>query len=313
MAASAPSPFCCDDTRCNHRDGLENLLEANRTWAAEMRAKDPEFFNRLMGQQNPEFLWIGCSDSRVPANQILGLAPGEIFVQRNVGNQAMHTDMNLMSCLEYAVNVLKVKTVILCGHYGCGAVRAALELPHATPGLVNCWISDIRECRNQAGAELRGLDPEQALARLCELNVLRQVFHVATSPVVASAWARGQELHLYGVIYDLGDGHLRKLAGPISGDECYEHNLDEFVAAGLQVTRCPTTQQLVVSVSDDASADEERNAGSGGSGAPLVRSPSEILQRVNNINLAESIAQHKQWASTDVTTSPKLVVTATAP
>eukprot|EP00775_Hariotina_reticulata_P003943 gene3943-4197_t len=202
-----------------HGDGLRKLLQANRDWASDMRQRDPDFFNRLVNQQSPEYLWIGCSDSRVPANQILGLQPGEVFVQRNVGNQAMHTDMNLMSCLEYAVKSLKVKTIILCGHYNCGAVKAALQLPHTTPSLVNCWISDIRDCRNQAEQELQQLDAEQQLARLCELNVLRQCFKVATSPIVASAWGEGQELHLYGLIYNLADGHLKKLAGPISSDD----------------------------------------------------------------------------------------------
>ncbi|KAI8470378.1 MAG: carbonic anhydrase [Monoraphidium minutum] len=189
-----------------------------RDWADAMTASDPKFFERLTHQQAPEFLWIGCSDSRVPANQILGMAPGEIFVQRNVGNQAMHTDMNVMSCLEFAVRSLKVKTVIVCGHYNCGAVRAALELPSRTPGLVNCWISDIREARNQASAELGQLGSEAAVARLCELNVLRQAFHVCTSPVVQAAWAEGQELHVWGCIYDVADGVMRRLAGPINGD-----------------------------------------------------------------------------------------------
>ncbi|KAF6266235.1 carbonic anhydrase [Scenedesmus sp. NREL 46B-D3] len=309
-----------------------------------MREADPEFFNRLVNQQRPEYLWIGCSDSRVPANQILGMAPGEIFVQRNVGNQAMHTDLNLMACLEYAVKSLKVKTIILCGHYNCGAVKAALQLPHTTPGLVNCWISDIRECRNQAEAELRGLQPEQQLARLCELNVLRQVFHVATSPVVAGAWAEGQEVHVYGAIYDLADGHLRKLAGPINGDDKYNRSLEGFVMDGLRVTQCPGTQLMRVSSAHDTSshavlaAASARSAGTmrgvggtvgamavecgttipaspcalrktgssssreeAGSAASdecplgIASSPSELATSINNINLAESIAKHKQW------------------
>lgn len=309
-AANANGAGCLNKTSqaggCKHNDGLTHLLQANRQWAAEMRASDPDFFNRLVSQQNPEYLWIGCSDSRVPANQILGLAPGEIFVQRNVGNQAMHTDMNLMSCLEYAVKSLKVKTIILCGHYNCGAVKAALQLPHTTPGLVNCWISDIRECRNQAEKELRGLDAEQQLARLCELNVLRQVFHVATSPVVAGAWAEGQELHLYGVIYDLADGHLRKLAGPISGDEGYEHSLEGFVMEGLQVTRCPQTSMLRVNnttstdTEQDPLAQYEPNMVAADGDMlyplPLLSTPSELVSSINNINLRESIAKHKQWA-----------------
>eukprot|EP00882_Tetradesmus_deserticola_P017543 GHRQ01018794.1.p1 GENE.GHRQ01018794.1~~GHRQ01018794.1.p1 ORF type:complete len:296 (+),score=68.33 GHRQ01018794.1:120-890(+) len=174
---SMASARCCDNQESLHRHSFDGLLAANREWAAAVRAADPEFFNRLVNQQHPEYLWIGCSDSRVPANQILGLAPGEIFVQRNVGNQAMHTDLNLMACLEYAVKSLKVKTVILCGHYNCGAVKAALQLPHTTPSLVNCWISDIRECRNRAEDELRGLGPEQQLARWAAAAAKRMQLH----------------------------------------------------------------------------------------------------------------------------------------
>eukprot|EP00879_Flechtneria_rotunda_P033498 GHRR01037110.1.p1 GENE.GHRR01037110.1~~GHRR01037110.1.p1 ORF type:complete len:273 (+),score=102.38 GHRR01037110.1:180-998(+) len=205
--------------------------------------------------------------------------------------------------------LLQVKTIILCGHYNCGAVKAALQLPHTTPGLVNCWISDIRECRNQAEAELRGLDPEQQLARLCELNVLRQVLHVATSPVVAAAWAEGQELHLYGLIYDLADGHLRKLAGPISADESYSHNVDSFVMQGLRVIRCPTTQLLCMSNTGSTTTAASMAAAPavscadpvGGEMAfPLLPSPSEVVSRINNMNLAESIAKYKQWGTVKI-------------
>ncbi|KAF8057869.1 can [Scenedesmus sp. PABB004] len=324
MASCPPACGACCDHPDRHADGLAGLLAANRSWAASMRAADAEYFTRLAAQQSPEYLWIGCSDSRVPANQILDMSPGEIFVQRNVGNQAMHTDMNLMSCLEYAVKALKVKTIILCGHYNCGAVKAALQLPHATPGLVNCWISDIRECRNQAEDELRGLDPEQQLARLCELNVLRQLFHVATSPVVAGAWGEGQELHLYGTIYDVSDGHLRKLAGPISSDNGYDHSLEGFVSGGLTVTRCPATNRLRVSTTEEPSDGASPPASNGGgcrafassggasdgsaaaeAGDASLRSSSgvllpllsgDLMSSINNINLAESLAKHKHWA-----------------
>eukprot|EP00877_Chromochloris_zofingiensis_P006573 jgi/Chrzof1/2169/Cz11g04240.t1 len=208
---------------------MEKMLQANRAWADKVRAEDPGFFDGLANQQSPEFLWIGCSDSRVPANQIFDMAPGTIFVQRNVGNQAMHTDMNVMSCLEYAVKALKVKHVIVCGHYGCGAVKAALQLPTKTPGLVNCWISDIRECRNKHETELKGLNTNEQVSRLCELNVMRQVFNVCTSPVVASAWDEGQELNVFGIIYDVKDGIVRRVVGPISGDTEYSHDLEGFV------------------------------------------------------------------------------------
>ncbi|KAG2438275.1 hypothetical protein HYH02_010973 [Chlamydomonas schloesseri] len=215
------------------RDHFSKLLQNNREWCKARLAADPKFFERLCTQQNPEYLWIGCSDSRVPANQILGLQPGEVFVQRNVGNQATHTDLNCMSCLEYSVKELQVKNVIVCGHYGCGAVKAALKLPSKTTNLVNCWISDIRECRNQHRAELMGLEGLEAqVDRLCELNVLRQTFHVATSPVVQAAWDRGQELHLYGVVYSLKDGQIKKLVGPISGNGDFECDQADFESHG---------------------------------------------------------------------------------
>lgn len=196
---------------------MVQLLVNNRAWSDKTRKDDPSFFERLSQQQSPKYLWVGCSDSRVPANQILGLPPGEVFVHRNVGNQAMHTDMNLMSCLEYAVKELKVRIIIVCGHYGCGAVKAALRLPGKHEALVNCWISDIRECRNQHASELRGMESQVQFDRLCELNVLRQVFHVCTSPVVSSAWAQGQQVSVYGAVYSLDDGLMRLLVGPIRG------------------------------------------------------------------------------------------------
>ncbi|KAG1670190.1 hypothetical protein FOA52_014966 [Chlamydomonas sp. UWO 241] len=221
-------------------DHLEKLMENNRQWAAERLAIDPNYFARLCAQQSPEYLWIGCADSRVPANVIMGLASGELFTQRNVGNQATHTDMNVMSCLEYAVTELKVKVIIVCGHYGCGAVKAALSLPSKTTGLVNCWISDIRECRNQHHNELKALgSQEEQVDRLCELNVMRQTFHVCTSPMVQNAWDRGQELSVYGVIYSLKDGLVHKLVGPLTQDNAcldimeYEEHLDELGAIGV--------------------------------------------------------------------------------
>ncbi|GIL64348.1 hypothetical protein Vafri_18316, partial [Volvox africanus] len=214
-------------------DPLDKLLRKNRMWSASRISEDPEYFNRLCTQQAPEYLWIGCSDSRVPANAILGLEPGEVFVQRNVGNQATHTDLNCMSCLEYSVKELKVRNIILCGHYGCGAVKAALKMPSKTHNLVNCWISDIRECRNQHRAELMALPNLEAQTdRLCELNVLRQAFHVCTSPVVQSAWDRGQSLHIYGVIYSLKDGLIKKLVGPISKSGDFAHDQTTFEQRG---------------------------------------------------------------------------------
>ncbi|PNW74408.1 hypothetical protein CHLRE_13g607350v5 [Chlamydomonas reinhardtii] len=214
-------------------DPLNKLLRKNKAWSAARLAEDPGYFQRLIAQQAPEYLWIGCSDSRVPANAILGLAPGEVFVQRNVGNQATHTDLNCMSCLEYAVKELKVRNVIVCGHYGCGAVKAAIKMPSKTQNLVNCWISDIRECRNEHRTELMALPTTEAqVDRLCELNVLRQTFNVCTSPVVQHAWDQGQQLFIYGVVYSLKDGLMRKLVGPISKTGDFEMDQSSFIERG---------------------------------------------------------------------------------
>lgn len=162
-------------------------------------------------------MWIGCSDSRVPANELLGMGPGEVFVQRNVGNLATHKDMNVMSCLEYAVSALKVKHVIVCGHYGCGAVRAALSLPNKTPGLVNLWIQDIRDVRDKNVEVLRAQPTMKAReAKLVQLNVMRQVFNVCTSPTVQQAWDAGQPLAIHGLVYSLEDGLLKELTEPIT-------------------------------------------------------------------------------------------------
>jgi carbonic anhydrase len=182
-----------------------------------MRATRPDYFERLVATQAPEYLWIGCADSRVPANEILGLAPGEVFVQRNVGNLAVPRDMNAMACLEYAVDVLKVKHVIVCGHYGCGAVKGALELPAAAGGFVAHWISDIRATRDRHAAALRGLPSQTARwDRLCELNVVHQVFNVTLAPIIQAAWARGQGVAVHGLVYSLADGLLKEVCSPIA-------------------------------------------------------------------------------------------------
>lgn len=197
---------------------LQEVLDNNRRWAANMVAADPEFFNRLATQQAPDYLWIGCADSRVPANEILGLPPGAVFVQRNVGNLATHKDMNCMSCLEYAVNALKVKHIIICGHYNCGAVNASLNMPARTPTLplVNHWISELRDMRNMHADSLKPLDGQARFDKMCELNVKRQVFNVCTSPVVQAAWGNGQELAVHGLIYGVHDGVLQELTKPIT-------------------------------------------------------------------------------------------------
>lgn len=189
---------------------LQPLLDNNRKWAEKMRRIEPEFFSKLTHLQQPQYLWIGCSDSRVPANEIVGLLPGEMFVHRNVGNVVVHTDLNCLSVLQYAVDVLKVKQVIVTGHYGCGGVRAAME--NARFGLIDNWLRHIQDVNQIHSSILKSFSNDQArLNRLCELNVIEQALHVCQTTIVEEAWARGQSLTIHAVIYDLQDGLLRDL------------------------------------------------------------------------------------------------------
>jgi carbonic anhydrase len=189
---------------------LSRLFANNRTWAGDMTRQDPEFFRRLSGQQAPQYLWIGCSDSRVPANQIVGLLPGEMFVHRNVANVVVHTDLNCLSAIQFAVDVLHVGHVIVCGHYGCGGVLAALRDDKL--GLIDNWLRHVQDVRWKHRAELDALDSEGTRhRRLCELNVREQVVNVSQTTVVRDAWARGQPLAVHGWIYGLEDGLLRDL------------------------------------------------------------------------------------------------------
>lgn len=194
---------------------LPVLFENNRKWASQILQNNPSFFSRLAQQQNPEFLWIGCSDSRVPANEIIGLLPGELFVHRNVANLVIHTDMNCLSVLQYAVEILKVKHIIVCGHYGCGGVKAALERqPH---GLIDNWLRHIRDIyQRRSGELLRFSTAEARINRLCELNVVEQVKNVGNTTVLQEAWQRGQMVTVHGWIYAISDGLLRDLEACIS-------------------------------------------------------------------------------------------------
>lgn len=189
---------------------LEPLIAKNRAWAAEKTSADPDFFSRLARQQAPEYLWIGCSDSRVPANEIVGLAPGEMFVHRNIANVVVHADLNCLSVIQFAVDVLRVKQIIVCGHYRCGGVLASLRDDRL--GLSDNWLRHVQDVRLKHRAVLDRLPTEeQRHARLCELNVLEQVVNVSQTTVVREAWARGQVLAVHGVIYDVADGLLRDL------------------------------------------------------------------------------------------------------
>jgi len=193
---------------------LESLFAANIKWAEGIKREDPEYFSTLAKQQTPEFLWIGCSDSRVPANQLLDLAPGELFVHRNVANLVIHTDLNCLTVLNYAVEFLKVKHVMVTGHYGCGGVKAAME--NNKLGLIDYWLRNIRDIYYANQPELDAISDEtMRLRRLCELNVLQQVDNVARCNIVQNAWARGQELCIHGWAYDIHDGILHKLREPI--------------------------------------------------------------------------------------------------
>jgi carbonic anhydrase len=194
----------------SHPSDLNDLITRNRAWAAERVHNDPEFFLRLARQQTPRYLWIGCSDSRVPANEIVGLAPGEMFVHRNVANVVVHADLNCLSTIQYAVDILRVGHVIVCGHYCCGGVLAALRNDRL--GLSDNWLRHVQDVRWKHREELEGLDTEeQRHNRLCELNVREQVLNVSQTTIVRDAWDRGQALSVHGVIYDVADGLLRDL------------------------------------------------------------------------------------------------------
>jgi carbonic anhydrase len=189
---------------------LKNLFDNNRSWAEKIRAQQPDFFDKLSHQQSPEYLWIGCSDSRLPPNDITGLLPGELFVHRNVANVVVHTDFNCLSVMEYAVVVLKVKHIIVCGHYGCGGVQAALR--NSELGLIDNWLRHIRDVYYKHGTRLAQITEEsQRWARLCELNVIEQVNNVSNTTIVHDAWKRGHDLTLHGWVYSLNDGLLRDL------------------------------------------------------------------------------------------------------
>ncbi|MQM40220.1 Carbonic anhydrase 2 [wastewater metagenome] len=193
-----------------------DLLENNRRWSERLSSEQPDFFSRLARQQNPDYLWIGCSDSRVPANDIVDLMPGELFVHRNVGNVVVHSDMNAMSVLQFAVEVLHVRHIIVTGHYGCGGVRVAMG--HRQFGLIDNWLRHIRDVYHLHEAELDAIeDEERRTDRLCELNVVEQVRNVCYTTIVQNAWARGQTLAVHGWVYGLVDGRVNDLSVSVRG------------------------------------------------------------------------------------------------
>jgi carbonic anhydrase len=196
---------------------LKRLLDQNRAWAENITASDPDFFPTLAKQQSPKFLWIGCADSRVPSTQLVGVAPGEMFVHRNVANVVDHTDFNCLSVMQYAVDVLKVEHIIVCGHHGCGGVKAAMD--NLQLGLIDNWLRHVQDVVHEHEAELAKIEDEkERFDRLCELNVIDQVLNVGRTTIVQSAWERGQELTVHGWIYGLQDGLLRDLGCSLPGD-----------------------------------------------------------------------------------------------
>ncbi|MDD4013434.1 MAG: carbonate dehydratase [Candidatus Omnitrophica bacterium] len=194
---------------------IKQLLDNNKKWAENMKRKDEKFFSRLVDQQSPKYLWIGCSDSRVPANEIVGLLPGEIFVHRNIANMVIHTDLNCLSVIQYAVDILKVEHIILCGHYDCAGINAALE--EKEHGLIDNWLRHIDDIHRYYRNELDALtDVRAKRARLCELNIIEQVANICNTTVVNNAWRQGQRLSVHGWIYNVGDGIMHDMGVTVS-------------------------------------------------------------------------------------------------
>jgi len=197
---------------------LAPLLESNRAWSARCAAEDPQYFERLAHQQMPRYLWIGCSDSRVPANEILGLRPGEVFVHRNVGNLVVHSDLNCLTVLQYAVEVLKVEHVLVVGHYGCGGVQAVIE--QRRTGLADNWLRHLEDVARKHADRLDSISGvDERAARLCEMNVIEQVSNVCRTTILRRAWERGQQVEVHGLVYGLRDGLLRPVGGSVNGVE----------------------------------------------------------------------------------------------
>lgn len=210
---------------------LDNLLASNRRWAAERVRQDPSFFSRLVSQQSPRYLWIGCADSRVPANEIVDLAPGELFVHRNVANLVVHSDLNCLSVIQYAVEVLKVEVIMVTGHYGCGGINAALHA--ASLGLIDNWLRHVQDIRNRHPEQL-ALAGAHAADRLCELNVLEQAYNVCRTTVVRDAWTRGQDLTVHALIYSVADGLLRDLNFRVGGGTDVNGTFEQALASLLR-------------------------------------------------------------------------------
>ncbi len=219
---------------------VEKLFLNNQAWVEKVQQEDPDFFKRLEAQQSPKFLWVGCSDSRVPANQITGLMPGEIFVHRNIANMVIHTDLNALSVIQFAVDVLKVEHIIICGHYGCAGVKAGLQT--ARFGLVDMWLQHVKAVSEKHATYLQTIPDEFKHQRLCELNVIEQVKNIAQTHILQDAWQRRQDVHVHGFIYGVHDGLLRDLAYHIStSDDIHPHYQSSL--ARIHAIHTPHTAQ----------------------------------------------------------------------
>ena len=218
---------------------IDTLISNNREWSRLLKEENPEFFERLSLAQKPRFLWIGCSDSRVPAERLTGLEPGELFVHRNVANLVIHTDLNCLSVVQYAVEVLQVEHIIICGHYGCGGVQAAVENPEL--GLINNWLLHIRDLWYKHSSSLKQLPtPEQRFNKLCEINVIEQVYNLGHSTIMQSAWKRGQDVKIHGWVYGIQDGHLHDLEVASSSMDDLEQRYHAGMANALKDLQNPS-------------------------------------------------------------------------
>lgn len=217
---------------------IDTLISNNREWSRLLKEEDPGFFERLSLAQKPRFLWIGCSDSRVPAERLTGLEPGELFVHRNVANLVIHTDLNCLSVVQYAVEVLEVEHIIICGHYGCGGVQAAVENPEL--GLIDNWLLHIRDLWYKHSSLLGELPPEKRFDKLCEINVIEQVYNLGHSTVMQSAWKRGQNVSIHGWVYGIQDGYLRDLEVSSTNREILEQRYRHGIAKLINDLESPS-------------------------------------------------------------------------
>lgn len=214
---------------------IESLIDNNQRWSARIKEEDPAFFERLAQAQRPQFLWIGCSDSRVPAERLTGMEPGELFVHRNVANLVIHTDLNCLSVVQYAVDVLNIRHIIVCGHYGCGGIQSAIDNPSL--GLINNWLLHVRDIWYKHSSLLGCLPAQQRMDTLCELNVLEQVYNLGHSTIVQSAWARGQSVTLHGWVYGTHDGLVRDLEIQAVSGETLERGYRKCLSTLIQEDR----------------------------------------------------------------------------